>query len=945
MRTSLLRHAITIAVGAALLLGTPANAQQGTKLVVRNNHEIPFSGPIDLTTDLADGRYAGPLATADVRSGRAHVVASLAPKSEVILTRTGAPAGGLFAAGPMSVRETSSSLTLRFKDRQAADVAMGLVVLPGSNANADSAIKAFTSLPFSWKTAPDGEMQASVEKNGFIVNVSARPYGGGWLDVRTNVVTRTALAGPAYVALVRRVVTPAAHETNIRFNGRVLSGGDSPGIWEGDFRYVHGVDWMQWKTGGLSLLSVNGFTPVPSVKHDTTWAEGSSFYVRERTRQSGDTMYLVAEIAGPNADQPKKGYMAVLPYASPVAGDTVALKWRLSIDPSPAQTWAESQLREFAGTRSAVRDGATVRAAIGVPYTLFGMAYFPYSTFTENFDFYRVPGMTSENFWPTSAAMWKQWRQFEPRMRTDMHIIRAMGFDVLRLHHLELLQTLPRAEAFAFLDFYANEARSLGFKMMIDTEGPAEWVSAIVGRYKDLVIRVELENEVLIPGITPAEPARWKSLYAAAKAAAPNADVFFTGAGNNSMFERLKTLGVPFDRVGLHAYKHGPNWKEAWSSHALGTAGYATEQNKPMTLGEFNWKDLTLLSPESRPAEWATIYENVLATRSVQDIIQFQFQESIAFNTTVGGTKSRHYEPVGIDRTPKPEAFVAMKLMREYGRPDAPVKVLPVQIDPVRFVNGKAEATFTVSNETGAAQTVSVQAMAFDGTETRLLTPVTLNLPAGSSKSGRVALSLAQGGKPGAYHHFVSARYKDGTSLGWGVVSNEGPPQFADSSVLGSKVTYAQGRDVVRSIKWERPLAVTFGDKASALEVEEAFQLKNTLQAATGRYVRVSSEKDLTDSLAKRGTVFVIGTAATSTLVAETRTPVEADKGTIALHREGGREWVVLAGVDAKGAEAAVAELELRYWPNAKDATIRITGIEKGKALGNSAGGSTIDPP
>ena len=30
---------------------------------------------------------------------------------------------------------------------------------------------------------------------------------------------------------------------------------------------------------------------------------------------------------------------------------------------------------------------------------------------------------------------------------------------------------------------------------------------------------------------------------------------------------------------------------------------------------------------------------------------------------------------------------------------------------------------------------------------------------------------------------------------------------------------------------------------------------------------------------------------------------------------------------------------------NAKDATIRITGVEKGKALGNSAGGSTIDPP
>jgi hypothetical protein len=548
-----------------------------------------------------------------------------------------------------------------------------------------------------------------------------------------------------------------------------------------------------------------------------------------------------------------------------------------------------------------------------------------------------------------------------------MHIIRAMGFDVLRLHHLELLQSMPRAEAFAFLDFYAEQARSLGFKLMLDTEGPAEWVTAVVGRYKDIVIRVELENEVLIPGITPAEPARWKALYAAAKTAAPNADVFFTGAGNNSMFERLKTLGVPFDRVGLHAYKHGPAWKEAWSSHALGTAGYATELGKPMTLGEFNWKDLTLLSPEARPAEWATIYENVLATRSVQDIIQFQFQETIVFNTSVGGTKSRHYEPVGIDRRPKPEAFVAMKLMREYGRPDAPVRVLPVQVQPVRFAAGRAEAPFTVTNNTGAPVMVSIEAMAFDGTTTKLLTPATMTLAAGASGTGRVALSLASNALPGAYHHFVGVRYKtrkgkqippsgrddngggsgrdDKESIGWGVASLEGAPQFADTTVLGSRVVYAQGLQSVRSIQWERPLAVAFGEKGTALEVEQAYQLANTLQSATGRPVRVSTEKDLPDSLAKRGTVFLVGTATTMALVAETNTPVEAGKGTISLHRTGGREWVVLSGADAKGVQAAVVELELRYWPNAKDATIRITGVEKGKALGNSAGGSTIDPP
>jgi hypothetical protein len=351
------------------------------------------------------------------------------------------------------------------------------------------------------------------------------------------------------------------------------------------------------------------------------------------------------------------------------------------------------------------------------------------------------------------------------------------------------------------------------------------------------------------------------------------------------------------------------------------------------------------LSPEKRPAEWATIYENVLATRSVQDVIQFQFQESIAFNTTVGGTKSRHYEPVGIDRKPKPEAFVAMKLMREYGRPDAPVRVLPVKVDAVRFVKGSAAAPFTVTNNTGAAVTVSLEAMAFDGTTTRLLTPATMTLAVGGTGTGRVALSLASNAKPGAYHHFVGARYKSGRSLGWGVASNEGAPQFADTTVLGDRVVYAQGLSVVQSIHWDRPLFVFFGALASALEVEQAFQLRNTLQSATGRDVRVSSEADLPDSLAHGGTAFLVGTATTSTLVAGTKTPVQSGKGTIAVHREGGREWVVLTGADAKGVEAAVVELELRFWPNAKDATIRITGVEKGKALGNSAGGSTIDPP
>ena len=257
--------ATVVAMAATCLHGGVVAAQQQPTLVLRNNHEIAFRGPVDLTTDLADGRYAGPGAVADVRRGRAHVVADLAPMSEIALTRRGAPTDRPFGGGPLGVHPTAPSLALRWQTRPLADVSLALVVLPGTTATADDAMRAFKPSPFEWTAAPDGELRAEVESNGYAVRVSARPYGGGWLDVRTTVVGRTAQAGPAYVALVRRVVATGARDASMRFNGRVIPGGDSPGIWEGDFRYVHGVDWVRWTTGSLSMLSVNGFTPVPSV--------------------------------------------------------------------------------------------------------------------------------------------------------------------------------------------------------------------------------------------------------------------------------------------------------------------------------------------------------------------------------------------------------------------------------------------------------------------------------------------------------------------------------------------------------------------------------------------------------------------------------------------------------------------------------------------------------
>jgi hypothetical protein len=889
---------------AAFLLGSSAGAQT---VVVRNNHEIPYRGPVEV--------------------GERRVFVSLAPHAES--TVVARPSRGNFAAKP-----AGNHVALSWRSKSLADVAFGLVVLPGATATIDDALAHFAPLPLGASQTGD-----------YNVVVSTQPDANGFLDASATVVRARGNGQPAYVALVRRVVTPNAHDAKLRFNGRVFDTAVSPDTWDRDFWYVRGVDWLAWKSGDVSLLAVNRFTPVPTVKPDSVWKEGSHFYVWEKTRQKGDTTFLISEIAGPNVEQVKSRYMPVSPYAALTRNDTVRLAWRLAVAESPEPTWAESQLRVYAGTRTTRRDGNVTRVALGVPHTTFGVSYFPYSTFTENLDYYRVPGMTSENFWPIAPPMWAQWRKFIPAMQTDFRIIRSMGFDVVRLHHAELLQKMERKEALAFLDFYAAETRAMGMTWLLDTEGPPAFIKEIVTRYADLVHRVELENEVLIGGIGPGDADRWSGLYAAVKQAKPDAQVIFTGAGNNAMFERLRTLGVPFDRVGLHAYKHGPQWQEAYSSHVLGTAGYATSIGKEMSIGEFNWKDFTKLSPEQRRNEFISTYENVLSPRVVPELYQFQFQEQMAFNPAVGGSASRHYEVIGLDRRPKAEAFETMRLIRKYGRADAPVNTLPIVVDAARIIGGKARVAFTVTNATGRAVTATIASLTFDGAKTALTSPKSVTLASGASAKGSVDVSLAATALPGTYHHFIEVRAGGITSLGWGVLSNEGAPTFADTSVLGARVRYAQGPAVVRELDWNRPIAVVFGDRTAVLELEDAYQLGNTLQAATGRPVRISSEKDLPADIATRGLVFLVGTAMTNALVASTGVRAEAGVGTIALDRANGRQWVVLTGADAKGVEAAVVELEMRYWPNAKYSAMRLVGFEKGAALGNRTGGSSVDLP
>ncbi len=939
----------TIAIASVVATASVSGAQQTRALIIRNNHEMPYAGAIEMPVDLPDATYGTETTSAVVTNGVMRTVVSLAPHSEIRLAPRAVPVTTRpLNNGGFTVRPQAGRLSLQRGASIIGEIEFGLVVIPQTAGTVDSVASHFAPLAIPWSSSETG-MSGKVDAAGYTVEVSATPAHEGAVDMRARLIRSSAVTGPAYLALVRRVTTPGARDALSRFNGRELAGGNSPDIWDRDFWYTHGVDWTKWRSGNLSFLSVSGFTPVPTIKRRDAWVEGSHFYVWERTRQRGDTMYLVSEIAGPNVEQVKSRYMPVTPYAAMAQGDTVALKSRLAVSSAPQSDWAESQLRGFAGYRTAERRGSDVLVSIGVPSVTFGTSYFPYSTLAENFDYYRTPGMTSEGFWPMSPVMWAQWRKWIPRMRTDLNIVRAMGFESVRLHHLELLQTMERDAAFEFLDFFTGEARQLGLQVFIDTEGPAEWVTALMSRYKSIVNRVELENEVLIAGVKPGDSARWSSLYNAAKAAAPDAQVFLTSAGNHGMFDRIRAMGIPFDRVGLHLYKHGPQWKESFSSHVLGSAGYASDIGKPVSIGEFNWKDLTRMSPERRRGEFAEIYGMVLAPRQIPEVQQFQLHETLTFNPAVAGSASRHYEPLSLDRRPKPEAFELMRLIREHGPKEASVRELSIESDEAAIVGDRASATFTLTNRTNRVLSLALEAVAFDGVRSRLASPAVITLRPGTAARARVALELLDDKRVGTYHHFLRVAYSGKNALGWGVAAKSGPPDFSAASVLGDKVHYPQGLAVVSRIDWRRPLAVAFGDSASVLELESAYQLAHTLQSATGKRVRVSSLADVPDSLVRSGTLIFVGTGPSNSRINPSGTLAHAlskpGVGIVWLTHEPSRDLLILTGSDAKAVQAAVVEFQLRYWQNAKDAAIRITGMERGAALGNRAGGATVDPP
>jgi len=141
-------------------------------------------------------------------------------------------------------------------------------------------------------------------------------------------------------------------------------------------------------------------------------------------------------------------------------------------------------------------DDGKIRYTFGVPYTRFGTNYFPYSTLGENFITQRIPNMSKEGYWPLAPETVNQWKLFADDIRRDLRIVKAMGFQVSRLHHLELLWDkdpksnkpyVDPAKRDEYLDFYFDELKHLGLKALLDIKLSPEEAAELVARYRPLV--------------------------------------------------------------------------------------------------------------------------------------------------------------------------------------------------------------------------------------------------------------------------------------------------------------------------------------------------------------------------------------------------------------------------------------------------------------------------
>lgn len=916
---------------ALFLSAVPAVAQ---KVEVVNNQPFPIHTPLVVrNVTLPDG------ATAAQQVGDDAVIVVSAPAGATVQAPLEIPAN-VRMRSRVELKPDANAIGIAFDGKDLGKLAWGVIVRPIDPTGPQTQMTArdtkrdfaaeFSALPLSFTKIGEGPVfqtwSASASGSGLKLDVELRAFRAGFLDVNARYTNESAPTEDVYAAVICRWEQPNVAQRVLCYDNQpaAFSDGAFTPFRRGEERYLYfqrGVDWINTsfaggEAGGASALWLKDFTPSFTVHREKTgnvgarWIGANTPQLAQEAQAKGDAIYSISEIARPNLRQ----HLSRLDHnVLPNPGEGLAIVSRMIFRDTPiSDERADQHFIAYTGYNPQEKTENGARVTFGVPFTRFGTNYFPYSTLGENFVTLKQPGMSSDYYWPLAPETVKQYTLFADDIKRDLRIAKAMGFELIRLHHVELLwdkdahgkEYLTEQQRNEYLDFYFAELKHLGLKALLDIKLSPEETAKFVKRYRDLIDGVEIDNEILIFQIFDANVQYWKDVYKAVKEVAPDMPVHLTGHTNTGAFDRLIKLGVPFDRVGAHAYMDSLDNINSGRNFGLAVADYATTVNKPPVITEWNWRFLTRMTPEARAEIYRPIFENILETRAIADVYQFQFQDGLAMSPTrLKGI--RHYELLNLSRRPKPEAMVMMDLIQTYSNPAAGHRVLRTAYQHVDLRDGKNTIKVSVTNTSDKPRTVTATAEGPDELQLKIAGDGKFDVGPGATATALLEISLADANKalPGFYHAFVRFDGGDGlVSYGWVEARKSGAPRI--DAQTNAEVAY--DGDVL-GFDFNRPIAVVYPVEATVMELEAAWVIYQTLESATGRVVDIYQANDLPGDVKR---LIWVG-------------PGKAQKPTV--KRDG--EQLIVTGKTQEHVTQAAMDLTLRYWKTAKDSGAAKVGL------------------
>lgn len=190
-----------------IIIFTATTCLADPSIVIRNNHELDYSGPVTFKTTQADGFYEGKAGYAVVSGGLGRAVVTLAGQSELSLAKVLARS----INGPLSVTPGFGGVTIQWDGRTIGNMDFSLAVIPGRTATYQQV--EFKPLTIRFDRKFGGVLAGKCHHREYEIEITLTPYPGGWMDADAS-ITRI-MDGPAdeYIALVRKVTMPS---TDIR---------------------------------------------------------------------------------------------------------------------------------------------------------------------------------------------------------------------------------------------------------------------------------------------------------------------------------------------------------------------------------------------------------------------------------------------------------------------------------------------------------------------------------------------------------------------------------------------------------------------------------------------------------------------------------------------------------------------------------------------------------